>query len=490
MTRTSGVLLHISSLPSPGGIGTLGPDAYMFGDFLWAAGQKYWQLLPLGPTGFGDSPYQNFSTFAGNPYFIDLETLVKEGVLDRNDLYGIDWGKPSDPVDFGMLYRKRWPVLRKAWERQRDSGWRVPEEFLEKNQDWLPDFALFMSLKEHFEGRAWIEWPRELRLREAEALARYKELLKDQIDFHIFLQYTFDKQWFALKDYLTGRGVSLIGDIPIYVPLDCADVWANPEYFQLDEDRLPTAVAGVPPDYFSATGQLWGSPLYRWDRMEEEDFAWWIRRMERVSQWFDVIRIDHFRGFESYWAVPYGEETAINGQWRKGPAMKFIKALQETLPGVQIIAEDLGILTDEVYEMVEQSGYPGMRVMEFAFDSREPNLHLPEKYPENAVVYTGTHDNDTFEGWFAGAPWARDYAQEYLKPEPGEKISRAAIRTLLNSNANLAVIPVQDLLGLGSDARMNTPGTLGGNWQWRLRPGQLTGEHAAWLRTLTRESGR
>ncbi|MBE6031754.1 MAG: 4-alpha-glucanotransferase [Clostridiales bacterium] len=490
MLRSSGILLHISSLPSPGGIGTMGPEAYAFGDFLFSAKQKYWQILPMGPTGYGDSPYQCFSAFAGNPYFIDLRLLEEEGLLEKADFAG-RWGGDPQRVDFSLLFERRRPVLRKAWEGFRDSGNFVDPEFLQENEGWLEDYALFMALKEHFGGCSWLQWPQELRVRDRAALARYADILQDGIGFHIFLQYQFDRQWKPLKRYLNDKGIRVIGDLPIYVALDSADVWASPENFLLDDAREPLAVAGVPPDYFSGTGQLWGNPLYDWPRMEKDGFSWWRERMKKTASLYDVVRIDHFRGFESYWAVPYGERTAVNGRWCKGPGMKWIRQLQREFPELPVIAEDLGILTAEAEKMVRDSDYPGMKVLQFAFDSPGKNPHQPHTYSENCVAYTGTHDNDTTEGWFSKASHATRYrALEALQLRPNERVSEAGIRTLMFSAANLIVIPAQDLLGLGGDCRMNTPGTLGSNWQWRLLPEQLTPEMGARLRCLTEESGR
>ena len=476
MDRASGILLPISALPSPYGIGTLGKAAYAFADFLHAAGQRYWQLLPLGPTSYGDSPYQSFSTFAGNPYFIDLDLLAEEGLLDKEDLAAADWGNDPRYVDYGKIYEVRFDVLRRAFLRGRERDREAVERFQAENP-WLKNYALYMAVKAHFGMKSWLEWPDEaIRVRAPEAVARYEKELAEDVAFYTYLQYLFFKQWGELREYIHSLGIRIIGDLPIYVAMDSADVWAEPEFFQLGEGNIPTEVSGVPPDYFSADGQLWGNPLYDYDRMRQDGFGWWIRRVEGASRLFDVIRIDHFRGLESYWAVPYGAETAREGRWRKGPGMDLVGVLTQWFHGLDIIAEDLGFLTPSVFQMVEESGFPGMKVLEFAFSADGESIYLPYHYQENCIVYTGTHDNDTLQGWYGSMPsWEREFSKRYLGNghTPREEIHWDFIRAALGSRARLAVIPMQDYLGLGSEARMNEPSTLGNNWKWRLLPGQF-----------------
>lgn len=484
--RASGVLMHLTSLSSPHGIGTMGKEARAFADFLAAGGQRYWQLLPLGPTGYGDSPYQSFSTFAGNPYLIDLDSLAEEGLLTEPEYAGEDWGEDPQRVDFGLLYRKRYPVLKKAVRRLLERKEPEYETFLAENAHWLPDYALFMALKDAGGGAPWWQWPEELRSREPHALARTGEELREETDFWRGVQYLFFRQWQKLKEYVNGRGIGLIGDLPIYVALDSADVWAGPELFQLDRELVPTEVAGCPPDAFAADGQLWGNPLFDWERMEADGYAWWIGRIAHQLRLYDMLRIDHFRGFESYYAIPFGEETARNGRWRPGPGMKLFRAVEAALGKKDIIAEDLGYLTPEVRQMLAESGFPGMKVLQFAFDSREESDYLPHNYDKNCVVYVGTHDNDTALGWLdTVSPEDRRYAMDYLKLTGAEGYHWGLMRGAWASAARLAVVTAQDLLGLGSGARMNTPSTLGGNWQWRAMPGVFTEELAQRLRRET-----
>ncbi len=484
--RASGVLMHLTSLSSPHGIGTMGKEARAFADFLAAGGQRYWQLLPLGPTGYGDSPYQSFSTFAGNPYLIDLDFLAEEGLLTEPEYAGEDWGEDPQRVDFGLLYRKRYPVLKKAVRRLLERKEPEYETFLAENAHWLPDYALFMALKDAGGGTPWWQRPEELRRREPRALARTGEELREETDFWQGVQYLFFRQWQKLKEYVNGRGIGLIGDLPIYVALDSADVWAGPELFQLDRELVPTEVAGCPPDAFAADGQLWGNPLFDWERMEADGYAWWIGRIAHQLRLYDMLRIDHFRGFESYYAIPFGEGTARNGRWRPGPGMKLFRAVEAALGQKDIIAEDLGYLTPEVRQMLAESGFPGMKVLQFAFDSREESDYLPHNYDKNCVVYVGTHDNDTALGWLdTVSPEDRRYAMDYLKLTGAEGYHWGLMRGAWASAAQLAVVTAQDLLGLGSGARMNTPSTLGGNWQWRAMPGVFTEELAQRLRRET-----
>ena len=491
MERAAGVLLAISSLPSPHGIGTLGKAAYDFADFLADAGQKYWQMLPVGPLSYGDSPYQSFSTFAGNPYFIDLDALVKDGLLTKAEVSAHFWGSDPRRVDYGAIYRGRFPLLELAFGR----GWARDREdvarFARKNKDWLGDYALFMALKRHFGMKPWTQWPEPIRLRDPAALARWQDTLSRDVDYFTYLQFLFQKQWDALKEYVKGVGIRIIGDLPIYVAMDSADAWASPENYQLDEKNVPTAVAGVPPDGFTSDGQLWGNPIYDWKKMEREGFPWWERRVRATLERFDVIRIDHFRGLESYWSVPYGAKTAAPGHWEKGPGLAFLKMLHRAFPDAFLIAEDLGYITPEVGALLEASGYPGMKVLEFAFDEREAGDYLPHKYPENCVCYAGTHDNNTVLGWLSEvAPDSAATAKRYLGLNKEEGMNWGLIRGGLCSPARLFVAQMQDYLGLDGSARMNTPGKLGGNWQWRMLPREASPALAEKVRELTRLFGR
>ncbi len=491
MHRSSGILLHISSLPSPYGIGTLGREAYAFADFLKAAGQTYWQLLPLGPTSYGDSPYQSFSTFAGNPYFIDLDLLAEDGLLDREELASINWGTEPRYVDFGKIYESRFAVLRRAFQRGWERDRAAVEDFAHQNP-WLDNYALYMAVKSHFGMRSWLEWPDEaIRVRRPEAVERCRRELREDVDFFTYLQYLFFQQWTALRDYIHSLGLKIIGDLPIYVAMDSADVWAEPEFFQLGEGNVPTEVAGVPPDYFTADGQLWGNPLYDYDKMRADGFGWWIRRVEGASHLFDVIRIDHFRGLESYWAVPYGSKTARVGRWRKGPGMDLVGVLTSWFHGLDIIAEDLGFLTPEVHQLLDASGLPGMKVLEFAFDTREPSNYLPHTYPRNCVCYVGTHDNETVMQWRDQADRSNiTFARKYLGLNAQEEFNWGVIRGGMSSVADTFVAQMQDYLGLGAEGRMNTPGSLGGNWQWRMLPGEANPGLAKKIRQYTKMYGR
>lgn len=471
--RRSGILMPISSLPSPYGIGTLGKEAWKFADFLAAGGQSCWQLLPVGPTSYGDSPYQSFSSFAGNPYFIDLDLLAEEGLLDGGEFRSLDWGDDPERVDYGRMYAARFGVLRMACGRLLARGEPDFPAFCGEQADWLEDYALFMALKDRHGGAPWSQWPEDLRLRRPGALARARKELAEEISFWKGVQYLFFRQWRALKRHANGLGLSIIGDLPIYVSGDSADVWASPEQFQLDGEGLPTEVAGCPPDGFAPDGQLWGNPLFDWERMRGDGYAWWLRRISFQFRLYDILRIDHFRGFDSYYAIPYGEPTARNGTWRPGPGIGFFQAVNRALGEKEIIAEDLGFLTPSVCRLLRDSGYPGMKVLEFAFDSRDGvGDYLPHRYPARCVAYTGTHDNDTIQGWMASAPKQDvDFAKAYLRLNKREGYHWGMMRSLWASPADLAVVQFQDLLGLGSEARMNIPSTLGGNWQWRALPG-------------------
>ncbi|MGN0483287.1 MAG: 4-alpha-glucanotransferase [Lachnospiraceae bacterium] len=489
--RASGILMHVSSLPSPYGIGTLGETAYQFVDFLKKSGQTYWQMLPVGPTSYGDSPYQSFSAFAGNPYFIDLDILCKEGYLKKKECEAVNWGKEETRVDYAMLYQKRYPLLKKAQKRLFQNELPKYAKFCEKEKDWLEDYALFMALKESQNGVSWQEWPDEWKMREPKALEKAKSTYREEIEFYKMLQFFFFEQWSDLKLYANENGIQLIGDMPIYVALDSADVWANPKQFYLDENLQPIEVAGCPPDAFSEDGQLWGNPLFRWNVMKKEDFAWWCKRVEAMRRLFDVIRIDHFRGFESYYAIPYGDETAKNGEWRKGPGIKLFQTMEKKMGKLPLIAEDLGFLTDSVRKMLKRSGYPGMKVLQFAFDSREENDYQPHTYPVNCVVYTGTHDNDTILGWFETAPKASvKFAKKYLRLTKKEGYHWGMMKAAWASVADTAIVTMQDLIGLGSEARMNEPSTLGKNWMWRAKESDFTEKLAKKIRKNTKLYGR
>lgn len=490
--RANGILMHITSLPSPYGIGTMGGVAYEFVDFLSAAGQRYWQILPLGHTGYGDSPYQTFSAFAGNPYLIDLDLLKADGLLTGEEISTVDWGSEPVRVDYGRLWESRFSILRLAAER----GWERDREavraFCERNARWLPDYALFMALKTHFGGGAWTQWPEELRLRSSKAILKeYKDLLEGDIRLFTYAQFLFFRQWEALRRYARSRGVYIIGDVPIYVPMDSADVWACPENFQLDGEGRPECVAGVPPDYFSENGQLWGNPLYDWERMKEGGYAWWMERLASACALYDVIRMDHFRGLDSYWAVPRGETTAVNGQWRKGPGVDFIREVKARFPRIRLIAEDLGILTESVHKLRRQSGFPGMKVLEFAFDAGGGSAYLPHRCTPGSVCYTGTHDNAPLGQFIGEMPEAdRTFMVKYLGLNREEGYIRGVLRGGMSSPSGLFIAQMQDWLELGADARMNRPGTVGGNWCWRAPEGAFSPTLAARIREMTELYGR
>lgn len=494
LNRSSGILMPMSSLPSEYGIGTMGKCAYEFVDFLKAAGQKYWQLLPMGPTSYGDSPYASFSSFAGNPYFIDLELLLEEGLLENEDVEDISWGKEPQRVDYGLIYEGRFKVLRKAFERGRQPMKDQVEAFRRENREWIENYALFMAVKAGFKMVSWPQWPDEgIRLHKPEAVAAYSEKLKDEIDFYIFMQYLFFRQWDALREYAKKQGIQFIGDIPIYVAMDSADVWSAPQYFQLDGENVPTEVSGVPPDSFTEDGQLWGNPLYDWDKMASDGYGWWIRRIDGAKKLYDVVRIDHFRGFESYWSVPYGEETAKNGSWRPGPGMKLVGVLASWFHDLSFIAEDLGYVTPGVKALLEESGFPGMKILEFAFDAHGESDYLPHRCTGNSVCYMGTHDNDTVKGWLETMSREDlDFAAKYMHITPDEGWCWGLIRTGMATASNLFVVQMQDVLELPASCRMNTPGTSAGNWQWRMLPGAASPELAEKLleysRTFRREN--
>ena len=488
--RHSGILMHITSLPAPYGVGTMGKSALEFIDFLEKAGQTLWQILPLSPTGYGDSPYQSCSTYAGNHYLIDLDALVQDGLLTSEELSGICWGGNAEKVDFGLLYQHRLPVLRKAYSRFTDAE--ALEAFCRENGDWLPDFTLYMALKDEYQGLPWFSWPDQLKKRNPDALWQTRQNLRDSIRFYSFVQYLFFKQWNALRDYAHKKNVRIIGDVPIYVPMDSVDVWANPELFQLDGDLKPEAVAGVPPDGFTADGQLWGNPLYRWEAHKKEHYGWWLRRLGAAGKLYDIVRLDHFRGFEAYWSVPATDSTARNGHWVEGPNIDFITAVKTGLPKLELIAEDLGYLTPSLLKMRDDSGWPGMKVLEFAFDSKEPSDYLPHTYPENSVCYTGTHDNMTMRQWFETADAeAVEYAKSYMALSEQEGYVWGTIRTACASVSRICVVQLQDYLNLSGAARMNCPGTSDGtNWTWRVQDGLCTDELAEKIYKLTALYGR
>jgi len=484
--RKSGVLLHISSLPSPWGIGTLGADARRFVDFLSDSRQSYWQILPISPTGFGDSPYQSFSAFAGNPYFIDLDMLNEWGLLNKSEYSDIKWFNSPEQADFGLIYENRFKVLQIAASRLLASERSEYNDFCNKEAYWLEDYSLFMALKESHGGASWTNWERELCFREKNALEEAKAKLCKEIELYKAIQYMFFAQWNSLKKYSGEQGISIIGDIPIYVAPDSADVWAQPKLFLLDEEMKPIDVAGCPPDGFTEDGQLWGNPLYNWDENRNSAYSWWISRIKRQFEIYDVLRIDHFRGFDEYYAISCGSSNAKAGAWRKGPGMGLFNAVKNALGDKQIIAEDLGFLNDSVRELLRESGFPGMKVLQFAFDSDNDSDYLPHNYFRNCVAYTGTHDNDTIIGWFNSAP-ANDVkkARDYLRIHSGESEAKAMLSVLWGSVADLTIAQMQDLLELDSKSRMNTPSTLGGNWMWRMRPNTDLSEVSAWLKEIT-----
>ncbi len=493
MMRSNGILMHLSSLPSPYGIGSMGKPAREFADFLAKAGQSYWQLLPVCPTGYGDSPYQSFSTNAGNPYFIDLDELKEEGLLEASDYENIDWESAPDDVNYGVLYEKRYPVLRKAVANFLKNPSGDYDAFCKEHAFWLDDYALFMTLKDASGGKSWREWEPGLKNREASALAEASEQYAEQIAFWKVVQYLFFRQWHALREYVNARGISIIGDLPIYVSLDGVDVWAHPELFQLDEEKCPKEVAGVPPDGFSADGQLWGNPLFNWEYMAKDGYRWWIQRIQYLCSVYDVLRIDHFRGFDSYFAIPYGDTNAKRGVWKKGPGMDLFRAVEASIGKQRIIAEDLGYLTDSVKQLLDESGFPGMKILEFAFDQRDANSveYLPYKYTPHCIAYTGTHDNDTCVGWMTSANTEDvETAVEYLGLNEAEGYHWGMMRALWNTAAELTIVQMQDVLGLGSESRMNAPSTVGKNWRWRMLPGCCTDELAQKLHHKMKMFGR
>lgn len=499
MSRSSGVLLSVTSLPSRYGIGCFSREAYDFVDWLVKAGQTYWQILPLGPTCYGpsdDSPYQSYSAFAGNPYMISLEALIKEGVLTRRECDALDFGENEARVDYDKLHDSRLALLHKAYERSNISADAQYQQFLKENNWWLQDYALFMALKDFFGGVCWTDWPQDIRLHWGFALDYYREKLYFDIEFHQYLQFKFFQQWLKLKDYANEKGIRIIGDMPIYVSLDSSDVWAHPELFQLDESNTPTAIAGCPPDAFSADGQVWGNPLYRWDYHAQTGYDWWVSRLYQSFRLYDTVRIDHFRGMDEYFSIPYGAETAKDGHWEPGPGMSLFNTVKERLGQKQLIAEDLGLMTDSVRKLVKDSGFPNMKVIQFGFDVNDlgkTNDYLPHNYDRNCVVYTGTHDNETIAGWFKGLKkkekqLIRDYMDDNHTPD--EEFYRSINRMAMATTANICILPIQDVLGLDNSARMNQPSTVKTNWRWRMSSGMLTREAQKELLELTKRYGR
>lgn len=490
--RAAGILMPISSIPSAYGIGCFSKEAYEFADQIAEAGQQYWQILPLGPTGYGDSPYQSVSSFAGNPYFICLEDLMEEGLLTREDCESCDWGGSLSYVDYEKMYQSRFMLLRKAYEAWKGNTDKDYLAFLEEEKDWLEDYCLYMAIKNSQGGKSWIDWPKELKTYGSKEVEEAHITYENEIGFYRFQQYYFSKQWSQLKEYANKKHVKIIGDVPFYVALDSADAWANQSLYQMEEG-IPKAVAGCPPDAFSATGQLWGNPLYDWKKHKETGYTWWTSRIHRCMELYNVVRIDHFRGFDEYYAIPYEDETAENGEWEQGPGMDLFKTLEKNLGELHVIAEDLGYITPTVRKLLKDSGFPGMKVLQFAFDHSEDSDYLPYKYEHNCVVYTGTHDNETTRGWMEKLEGHdRNFVREYIGcyEAPVNDCVWGLIRTALASTADLAVIPIQDYLCLGNEARLNTPATLGDNWKWRLTKGQLNDGTLYTMRELARIYGR
>lgn len=497
MERSAGVIMHIASLPGKFGIGTFGKEAYEYVEFLYKSGMRYWQILPLGQTGYGDSPYQSFSAFAGNPYFIDFDILKDEGILSKAEYINENYGDNEEYIDYGLLFNIKYIVLRRAYENFKKSHNFLLKEyfesFKEENNWWLDNYSLYMAVKGKFNLASWQEWDDDIKKRRPEAIELYRNELSDEIEFWSFIQFLFFKQWNELKSYANEKGIKIIGDMPIYVAEDSADVWSNPEAYLIYEETLkPISIAGCPPDAFSETGQLWGNPLYDWNYMEKTGYKWWIKRVEESLKLYDVVRIDHFRGFESYWEIPYGDTTAINGEWVKGPGIKLFNAIKESLGEINVIAEDLGFLTKEVKEFLEETGFPGMKVLQFAFDEREESNYLPHTYTNNCIAYTGTHDNDTFRGWFelTGNKSDVKYCKEYLALTEEEGYNWGFIRGAWASVADVSIALMQDFLNLGNETRVNFPSTLGGNWKWRIKEGSYNTELADKIYKYTKMYGR
>lgn len=491
--RLSGVLAHISSLPSDCGIGTMGAEAYKFVDFLAAAKQTCWQILPICPTSYGDSPYQSFSTHAGNPYFIDLDMLVKDGLLKKSDYKDIDWGIDDEYVDYEKIYANRFKVLKIAYENFKKQDRLLFDMFLEKNESWISNYALFMSIKNENEGKSWLEWDEGLKKRNPHDLWLFKESHADDVEFWEFVQYKFFEQWTKLKEYANSCGIQIIGDIPIYVALDSAEVWVYPDLYDLDEELFPNNVAGCPPDAFSATGQLWGNPLYNWKRHKETDYGWWIDRLKCAVELYDIVRIDHFRGFDEYYSIPYGDETAERGKWEQGPGIEFFRFVEARLGKLPIIAEDLGFLTPSVLQMLADSGFPGMKVLEFAFDPDSESSYMPYLYDRNCAVYIGTHDNNTIKGWLKETDAKTvKFCKKFLNysGKDENEFVWSFIKSAFACVGDTVIIQMQDYLELGAKSRMNTPSTSVGNWQWRMKKGAASKTLAKKIADITRTYGR
>lgn len=488
MERSSGVLMHISSLPNKFGIGSFGESAYKFVDFLVASGQKYWQILPLTTTSYGDSPYQSFSAFAGNTNFIDFALLEKDGLLTPEDYNQVNFGNNDEAVDYGLIFKLRRPILEKAVARFLETeSIHEYNYFVKLNQHWLEPFVEYMAIKEHFGLVSWNDWDDDIRYREEEALARYRTFLAGKMDFHRVTQFLFFKQWNALKTYANKHNIDIIGDMPIYVAGDSVEMWTTPEFFKVDAQKRPTVIAGTPPDKFSEDGQFWGNPIYDWEYMKRHNFDWWVTRMEESFKMYDVVRIDHFRGFESYWEVAADAETSASGQWAKGPGIALFDTIKEKLGNVQIIAEDLGFMTQEVIDMREASGYPGMRILQFGFSGVD-SIDLPHHYVQNSVSYVGTHDNETVLGWYKEHATTENKEQidRYLNRQSDETVAHAFNRGIAASPSYLAIYTMQDLLNLDNTARMNTPSTIGINWQWRMKENALTEDLTSSLLELSK----
>ncbi len=490
LNKGAGVLLPVASLPSNYGIGTFGKAAVDFIDFLEKSGLKYWQVLPLGPTGYGDSPYQSFSAFAGNPYFIDLDYLIEEGLLKAEDVSTIKWSENECQIDYQKMYFNRFNVLKKAYSNSRNKYREEKDyiDFCENNSFWLNDYALFMAVKEGFDNLEWLKWPDDIRLRNPETVEKYRENLEDEIEFWKFTQYKFTVQWKSLKNLADQKGISIIGDIPMYVAMDSADAWINFEEFQMDEDHRATRVAGVPPDLFSDTGQLWGNPLYDWEYMLKDNFSWWRHRMRHSASLYHIIRIDHFIGVVRYYSIAIGAESAVNGIYKPGPGIALLEAINEEIGDAKIIAEDLGVVTQEVEEILEKTGYPGMKVLMFAFDGKTDNPHLPAHLKKNSVIYGGTHDNDTLRGFVANCDQdVTACVRKYFEVIDNEEIVKKIMEAGFNSRANVAIFQMQDYLKLGNETKTNTPSTMGENWKWRLVKEQVSLELAEIISNMKKE---
>lgn len=490
--RGAGILLPISSLPSKYGIGTFGKEAYRFVDSLVEAQQTFWQVLPIGPTSFGDSPYQSFSAFAGNPYFIDLEYLVQEGLLKKEDIDSRSWGDDPADIAYATIFDNRFEVLRIAFKNSKHADTEEYKEFCEDNTYWLDDYSFYMALKCKFDNKEWSAWDDDIKFREESALKKYQKELQEDIDFWKFCQFKFNQQWMELKEYANEKGIQIIGDIPLYVSMDSSDVWVHGRLFELDERKNPINVAGVPPDAFSETGQRWGNPLYDWDAMEKEDFSWWRERMKANAALYDVIRIDHFIGVVRYYRIPSDCPTAMEGAWKKGPGKKLTDAITESIGDAKIIAEDLGIVVQSVRDLMAETGWPGMKILQFGFGDTNTNNNLPHTYTNsNMLVYGGTHDNETLVGFFENVEEEdMEYAYKYLNVSSKEEVPEAIIRAAYASTADVAIMQMQDILGLDNSARMNLPSTVGQNWRWRLLPDQFTEERIEYLKDLAETYGR